>query len=128
MSYTNKEYAEMAHRANLEGKRLVIVDDELFLEDILIEDIPLTNEEIEAKRKALYTSLVDPLVCEYNRKNIMGTAKKDLTDLKKEIEVLSKQIKAENPYNEIVEEESFNEESFNEESIVEETEEVNDGE
>lgn len=74
-------------------------DREATEEEIYAHEHPvLTIEDITAKRAELYRELVDPKVCEYNRKHIEGYPHEELVELKKVIAELTQKIKDENPY------------------------------
>lgn len=64
--YTNKEYADLAVYCNNNG--MIIEDKGEYLESVLPpEPLPPTREEIEAIRKQLYISEVDPITCHIQR-------------------------------------------------------------
>lgn len=64
--YTNKEYADLAVYCNDNG--MIIEDKGEYLESVLPpEPAPLTKEEIQAIRKQLYISEVDPITCHIQR-------------------------------------------------------------
>ncbi|MCO6551484.1 MAG: tail fiber assembly protein [Gilliamella sp.] len=57
MTYTNEEYAEMAMKANEEGKELKIIKGKLILVDP--EPIQLSDEQIIAQNQALKIALIN---------------------------------------------------------------------
>lgn len=56
MIYTGQEYAEMAIKANEEGKALKSIDGKLMLVDF--EPIALTNEQIVSQNKTIKNALI----------------------------------------------------------------------
>lgn len=57
MTYTNEEYADMAIKANNEGKVLIVIDGELRL--VEPEPIALSDEQIITQNKAKQSSLIN---------------------------------------------------------------------
>ena len=55
----------------------------------------ITKEEVEGARRLEYTELVDPLVAEVQRKQVLGI---DTTQLVDQVRVITEQIKSRNPY------------------------------
>ena len=56
MTYTNEEYAEMAIKANEEGKVLKNINGKLMLVDS--EPVALTNEQIVSQNKTIKNALI----------------------------------------------------------------------